>query len=603
MTCTLIGIALGMLFAIGEVLHLTFFVQGGQFRRQVLIYGLILDGGTLGLLGFLIGGILRGVHAVRVHSRDIVTVASSPVLTKNPTRRTALRLLALGTVGAGILGFVAVERRRGSAPRQWVSESAVVPTATSTPSTAVETARAVATSTVPTAPAASVSKDQPPSVILITIDTLRGDQLGAFGNPVMKTPNLDTFARQGARFVNYQIQEPQTNPSHAAMFTGMYPPSNGVRIHMVDKLPDSLDTLATLFKGAGYATAGLFSWMSFDPQYSNFQRGFDVYRDLTVDKPALLSNPVAAQASAAYRTAEQYLAVAKAAAQVTGLNNGVEASAKGRADVTTDAAIAQIRSFGARPFFLWLHYFDPHYPYEPPGSFANLYSPGYTGKFNANMPTIEAIINGQLDPKGADLQRLIALYQGEISYLDSQIGRLFAALDALGLSDHTAVAISGDHGEAFAEHTQFEIGNDFFHPRSLYNDESRVPLILRFPPVIKPDTVIDAPAQAIDLFPTLLDLAGQPVSAQAQGKSLAPLLTGVDDGSMRRTFALMPDYTFTSIVVPGWKLIQNNATGQRRLYNLQQDPGEQHDVLAAQSRLGGTLITELNSWMKAVKIS
>ncbi|HEV7215947.1 MAG TPA: sulfatase, partial [Chloroflexota bacterium] len=423
------------------------------------------------------------------------------------------------------------------------------------------------------------------------------------GHPFVKTPALDAFAAQGARFGLHLVQEPQTNPSHCSMFTGMYPSSSGVRIHMVDKLPDTLDTLATIFSAAGYATAGLYSWMSFDPQYSNFQRGFQVYEDLTLNKPGLLSNPLVKQAAANYRVAEQYLAVPKAFSTVSGLNAQVESASKGRADQTTDSAIAQIRAFGQKPFFLWLHYFDPHYPYEPPGEYSTLYDPSYRGSMTGDISTVDAILAGKLHPAGADLQRLVSLYQGEVSYLDSQIARLFASFDQLGLTQNTIVAVTGDHGESFAEHTQFDEDGNIFHPKSLYNAEGRVPLLLRYPRAIRAGTVVSASTQAIDLFPTLLELAGQPVPAQSQGTSMARLLTGADNGQQRLAFASMPDFVFTSIATSQWKLIQNNASGQRRLYDMAHDMGETKDVLSANSEVGVQLTKQLGAWMKAVKIS
>jgi arylsulfatase len=443
----------------------------------------------------------------------------------------------------------------------------------------------------------------PPNVLLVTVDTLRADQLGCYGHPFVRTPALDALARQGARFAAHLVQQPQTNPSHASIFTGMYPSSSGVRVHMVDKLPDGLDTLAARFQQAGYLTAGLYSWLSFDPQYSNFQRGFQVYEDLTLNKPGLLQHPLLQGASAGYRTAQEYLVAPRLASQLFGLNRQVEGAAKGRADHTTDAAIAQLRAFGGAPFFLWLHYFDPHYPYEAPGEYARLYDPAYRGPIGGDMGTIYALAEGRLKPADADLAHLLALYQGEISYLDRHLGRLFAALDRLGLTRNTVVALTGDHGESFGEHAEFVQGGALFHPRGLYHAELRVPLLLRYPPRIAPGTVVAAPTQAIDLFPTLLALAGLPASEQAQGTSLLGLLDGADDGAGRAAYAAMPDYVFTAVAAGRWKLIQNNATGQRRLFDLVADPQETRDVLAARAEVGEQMTARLRAWMRAARIS
>jgi arylsulfatase A-like enzyme len=415
----------------------------------------------------------------------------------------------------------------------------------------------------------------PPNVLLVTIDALRADQLGVYGHPFVKTPSLDRFAAQGARFTSHMVQEPQTDPSHASLFSGMYPPSDGVRVHMVDKLPDSLATMATLFMKAGYATAGLYSWMSLDAQYCNLQRGFGVYTDLTASLPT----PTPTSPGEA------------------------PASPKGRADLTTDAGIAQLRAFGKRPFFMWLHYFDCHSPYDLPNPSLDQYDPGYKGSIQGNDATVEGLRGGQLHPSEPDIIRLMALYQAEVTYLDSQISRLFAALDALNLTKNTIVAVTADHGESFAEHDEFTVGGDFFHPCGLYNQEGRVPLLLRYPPRVRPGLVITAPTQGIDLLPTFMDLTELAVPAQAQGASMVGLLDGSDNGAKRVAYASMPDYVFTALTNQHWKLIQNNATGEHRLYDRSRDPAEQRDQLAVEPDVASQMTTQLQNWMKAVKIS
>jgi arylsulfatase A-like enzyme len=574
------GLLIGVLLGTIEVLRVAWFIRGGTFRPDLLVDAWLIDGGILAVLCFLLGA-LRSLFRRRPRSTgsrvarryEPAAGSASPA----GSRRTVLRLAATGLVGVGVLGIARWLELNGKA----------------------------VTARVGAIPASADSAgDAPrPNVVLITVDTLRADQLGCYGHPFVKTPALDAFAAQGARFGMHLIQEPQTNPSHCSMFTGMYPSSSGVRIHMVDKLPNTLDTLATTFSKAGYATAGLYSWMSFDPQYCNFQRGFDVYQDLTLNKPGLLSNPVVKQAAANYRVAEQYLVVPKQFSTLSGLNSQVESASKGRADQTTDAAIAQLRAFGSRPFFLWLHYFDPHYPYEPPGQYASLYDPDYRGSLKGDIATVDAILAGKLEPAGADLQRLVSLYQGEITYLDSQISRLFASLDQLGLTANTVVAVTGDHGESFAEHTQLEEDGNIFHPKSLYNAEARVPLMLRYPRAVKAGTVVNVPTQAVDLFPTLLEFAGLSVPGQSEGTSAVGLLSCADNGQQRLAFAAMPDYVFTAVASTRWKLIQNNASNQRHLYDLSRDINETHDVLAANADVAAQLSGQLTAWMKAVKIS
>jgi arylsulfatase A-like enzyme len=410
----------------------------------------------------------------------------------------------------------------------------------------------------------------PPNVILITLDTLRADHLSAYGYTSASTPALDTFARQGTRFDLHTVQQPQTNASHASMFTGMYPASSGVRVQMADRVPPSLDTLATLFAGAGFATAAVYSWLSLDDQFCGFQRGFESYENVAGKAPPGMDPPVLEL---------------------------LESTAKGRADRTTDAAIARITSMAKGPFFLWAHYFDAHYPYQPPG-----FDDGYRGPVDSSVPVIQEIDKGDLVPAEPDVAHLRALYDGEIAFLDQNLGRLFAALDRLDLSPRTVVAITGDHGESFGEHRDLSAGADFFHPHTLYNSEVRTPLLLRYPARVRAGSAIQAPTQAIDLLPTLLQLAGLPVPGQAQGKSLVTLLDGSDSGATRLAFSSMPDYLFTSVTTLGWKYIQNNTNASRALFDLRADPGELHDVSAAHPTLLGQMAGWAEGWMKREKM-
>jgi arylsulfatase A-like enzyme len=411
-----------------------------------------------------------------------------------------------------------------------------------------------------------------PNVLLITLDTLRADFLGAYGHAGRHTPALDAFAAQAARFEANMVQQPQTNASHAALLTGMYPASNGVRVQMVDKIPSNLQTLATLFSDAGYATAAVYSWLSFDDQFCGFKRGFDVYQNCAGAAPPGMD------------TATLEL---------------LESTAKGRADVTTDRAIAQLREFKGRPFFFWVHYFDAPYPYQAPAALAAALDPGYQGPIDSSMKVVDELSQGQLTPSRDDVRKMESLYQAEIAFLDTHLGRLFAALEQQGLADDTVVAIVGDHGEAFGEHNQLIAnGADFFHPHGLYNTELRTPLLIRWPGHIKPGA-IRTPNQTIDVCPTLLQLAGLEPPEQNQGSSLAPLLAGSPDPT-RAAFSAMPDEQIISITVPGWKLMQNRASGNLLTFDLSADPGETRDISAAHPNLVSRLAQRLEGWGQQV---
>jgi arylsulfatase A-like enzyme len=626
----LVGLTLGILAGTGEGLHLVLTSHGLDRRPVLVVYSLLVDGVAGLLLGALAGLIWHGVVWVRERlgppppSRALqparrnasppspavqVTLiwrSLDPVPAHQPaiSRRAALRLgFAVASAGALGLGTLALSSR-SQRPTTGANTAYAFAQASGDPATSASASAASApASASPAATAAPTAAAAPkPNVLLVTLDTLRADQLGSYGHPYMKTPALDALASQGARFDLHLIQEPQTNPSHASMFTGMYPASNHVRVHMVDKLPGDLETLATLFSRAGYATAALYSWMSFDPQYCGFDRGFHIYQNVSGQTAGVLDAPGLKQVAALYRIAEQYLALPKAISDRAGVQENLQWSAKGHADMTTDSAITQLQMLAGQPFFLWLHYFDPHYPYVPPAPYDTQYDPNYSGKLTFGMDTITAIEQGSIKPGPDDTKRLMSLYQGAITFMDGQLGRLFSALDSLGLTNTTIVAVTGDHGEAFGEHSHLVEGPDFFHPHDLYNTEQRVPLLLRYPGQIKPGIAVKAPTQAIDIFPTLLQLAGLPVPSQSQASSLLPLLSGEDSGAARVAYSAMQDYVFTSVSVPGWKLVRNNVDGSSELYDLDGDPGETRDASAAHPNLARQLEAKAQSWMKAVGI-
>ena len=604
-----LGALLGVCAAAVEVARLAMTIRGLGFRWDVFALGALMYGGLGGLIGLVLGLVwLLLRRGRRPAVRPARSAPPRPV-----TRRSVLRLGA-GAATASVLGaLVHAGIDRGTrvagaesatpaptvAPRALVGAQLAQTDAPPTPPPAATAPDAAPPSATPS-PAAR--KDGPPNVVLITLDTVRADQLRAYGHPTVRTPSIDKLAGEGARFDMHVVQQPQTNPSHAAIFTGMYPSSSGVRTHMVDKIPDRLQTLATLFDAAGYETAALYSWMSFDPQYIGLDRGFHTYQNTAPGSPGVLNNAAAQQAAADYRVAKEYLTLPKVVNQATGVQAQLEETAKGRADLTTDAAIARLRQMADKPFFLWVHYFDPHYPYMPPSDLADQYDPNYRGPIDSSMKTVDAIENGQLLPQGPDLQRLIALYQAELTFMDAHIGRLLGTIDDLSLRDNTVVALTADHGEAFGEHLEEIVGVDFFHPHALFNNEQRTPLILRYPGKVPAGLTVAAPSQEIDLFPTLLQLAGVSVPAQNQGRSLVGLLGGTEDGSDRAAFSALGDYTFTSVTIPGWKFIQNNASGRRQLYDLRGDPLEQHDVSGDKADIVEQLASRTQAWMKAVGI-
>ncbi len=367
-----------------------------------------------------------------------------------------------------------------------------------------------------------------PDIILITVDTLRADRLGCYGSKTVPTPVIDALARDGVLFEQAIAQVPLTWPSHAAILTGTYPFSNGVQDFTGQPLSTKIRTLAESLKRNGYATGAVVSSFVLDRSWG-LARGFDFYYD-TFPGQAFVQKDIAL--------------------------------VDRRAKESVSQALRWLQRPRRQPFFLWLHLFDPHSPYDPPEPFQTRYR-----------------------------QRP---YDGEVAYVDSQLGRLFAWLKKSGLYDGALIVFLSDHGEALGEHGESEHG--FF----VYDSTVRVPLIIKPPSEVRTaQRRIPGPVEAISVAPTVLQLAGlhDPIERQFQGASLAPLVTGGkwDPGrpAYSETF-----YPFSSF---GWSPLRSLHSARYHfieapdpeLYDLQADPQEQHNLVSQESTTAASLRKQL----------
>jgi len=288
------------------------------------------------------------------------------------------------------------------------------------------------------------------NVLLITVDTTRADYLGCYGRPGGRTPNIDRLAQEGALFERCIASAPLTGPSHASILTGNHPFVHGVRRNSAVPLASENISLAEVLKDSGYATAATVASFVLNRQFG-FAQGFDYFHDVSqtsVDDPQ---------------------------------------SAERKGDEISRDAISLLRTLAPAPFFLWVHYYDPHHPYE------TRRSPPYT--------TAEA-------------------YEDEIAFMDEQIGLVLGELENLGLAQRTIVVLVGDHGEGLGEHGESQ------HAYLLYNSTQHVPLIVRCPEAVVPGTSLAEVVRTIDVPPTILALLGLPPVEQTQGVSLARCLRG-----------------------------------------------------------------------------
>lgn len=335
---------------------------------------------------------------------------------------------------------------------------------------------------VPTAPGTA----QGPSVILIIADTLRADHIGAYGSTATKTPGIDRIAKDGIVFENGFSNSTWTRPSVSTILTSLYPSSHKV-MYKADMLPDQVTTIAEVMKGSGYRTIGYVTNINVAPSF-HFEQGFQEYYYLSPEFffGATDSGSKLGFYSGMRLLRERFLAKEK------WVQNYYQ-----DAQTVNGVALPWLDKNASGPFFTLIHYMDPHDPYfEIP----------YNGIAVARVDTP--------DPDPSQRDRLANLYASNVEYLDRFIGNLVEALKASGHYDSTVIAFVADHGEEFYEH------KGWWHGTTLYDEESRVPIIVKLPKNAKAGTRVKTPAQLLDVAPTLLAAAGVTAPDAWQGRDL-----------------------------------------------------------------------------------
>ena len=431
---------------------------------------------------------------------------------------------------------------------------------------------------------------RPSNVLLLTVSGLRADHLGAYGYDQARTPNIDALARSGVHFRSAYTPQPDANPAHAAILSGTHPTTNGVRADSVDRLDPSAPTVAQALVERGYRTAAIYSWVSFEPAYSGLDRGFQDYLDLTINRPEYLSDNRAQVLAATYARLKAYLAVPGAVTEAFSLQSGPDEALDGKADVTTEAAIAWLELNQSTPFFLWVHYVDPRYPYSPPAPFDEVDDTGCGDSCpDGALKTIRDIQAGGA-VTAAQINHLVGLYDGEIAFTDQQLGRLLERLDRLGLKDDTLVILTADGGQSFAEHDTWLSGS------GLHNAETRVPLIVAGPGVVPSDVPVATPITTVDVAPTILAAAGAAIPSAFQGRDLAPLVIGRGAVEERSAVSVLADNSQVALIDGEWKLIWSVKDQAARLYYLPDDPNELNDRAKDEPETVTRLLAELETW-------
>jgi arylsulfatase A-like enzyme/tetratricopeptide (TPR) repeat protein len=363
-----------------------------------------------------------------------------------------------------------------------------------------------------------------PNVLLITLDTLRADHVGAYGSRSGATPALDALAARGVRFDQAGSAVPLTLPSHATILSGLLPLHHGVRNNGAGMFPADRPTLATLLTDSGYRTAAFVGAFVLDHRFG-LNRGFTLYDDEIPRDP----------------------------------NLGDHLEAERRGDLVTDRARAWLATADERPFFAWVHLYDPHAPYNPPDPFR--------GRFAASP------------------------YDGEIAFADQQVQRLLAALEESGQRDNTIVIVAGDHGEALGEH------GELTHGLLLYEPTLRVPLIVSAPGILDP-AVVRTPVSLADIAPTLAGLLKLGGSPKFDGHDLSAALLDHKEPQAGDVYAETEYPTMF-----GWSGLASLRRGAQKyiaapapeLYDLGRDPRESRNLYSEERRAMHTLSASLSA--------
>ena len=377
------------------------------------------------------------------------------------------------------------------------------------------------------------------------MDTLRRNHLGCYGHSRSTSPAIDAFAASAVRFDRAYATAPWTKPSIASIFTGLHPGGHGAS-GVGRVLSEKVTTLAEILSDQGWATAGFVTHRMLRPE-NGFHQGFDVYHD--------------------------------------GLAEGDDSVTSPR---LTSQAIAMLQRLvkSEEPFFLFVHYFDPHYTYNAHADID--FAPKQVGRLEGTE-SIHLLRRLAGNITSNEVAFLRDLYDEEVALTDRGIGQLLAELTLLGRAENTLVVLTADHGEEFFERGW--IG----HTRSLYEELVLVPLIIRDPTVNRPGAVVTQPVSLVSITPTVLDLLGVDASRyEFHGASLTPLLGGTEPAEALPAGPVLTEVEYRparhempvkltvkqAVIVGSRKLIRDGLTGNIELFDLAADPGEVYNLAA-----------------------
>lgn len=431
-----------------------------------------------------------------------------------------------------------------------------------------------------------------PHLILITVDSLRYDALGCSGNGSVRTPNIDALAREAVVFDQAISNGPRTQAAFPSLLCSLYPLVAGER----EALPAEAWSLSQQLRQVGYATAAFNPSNPFLTRETGYDRGFDTFFDFWNAHPrtgaSQAGHPLRELARRIHNLVGQWnlglLMLGQALVQEEG---GQYLTG----DVSIEHGLGWIRR-QQRPFFLWLHLMDAHFPYHPlPGQrrWAD------RGRYLLGMAGMACGVPARAH------RELRRLYDRRVELVDSLVGRVVEDLQRSGLDDRTVFVFTSDHGDQFGEH------GGYAHGPNLYDELLRVPLLIRAPGHLQPKR-IESQLALIDLAPTLLDLLGVPTPAQFEGQSRLSLLTSdgpasehifaeAMHGGRRRSRLDTPDiHRLLACRTSDWKYLRDEEGPIEELYDLVNDPGETDNLAHREPEILEQLRRHIDAHMRYV---
>jgi arylsulfatase A-like enzyme len=438
---------------------------------------------------------------------------------------------------------------------------------------------AARSSTPAVARAARPADGQRPNIVFILLDATRADHLPMYGYSRPTAPHLTELAKGGVVLDRMYAQSSWTKPSIATIFSSLYPSVHKVTRER-DFLGDGVNVLPEMLRAAGYKTFGVSANANVSPIFG-YSQGFDAFRVWKTES-AIRLTMMGRIAQDVFTTSQLRRLL------------GERGEIIPRAEVLTDLTLDWVSRSGDGPFFLYVHYIDPHTPYSPPPPYDTMFD--HRAQPPRRAGGVDPLALLASDRSKAEVGRILDLYDGEIVYADLHVGRLLHELGARGILDNAIVVVTADHGEEFWEH-----GNEE-HGKSAYEEVLRVPFIISAPGRLPAGSRVTDFLGLIDVAPTLLTLAGIEPPKDIQGRSFAGIFTRPEERRPDRKLfaqAITDAFALEMVRDQRYKLVRHlhgPRAGQVEMYDLHEDPLERTDIAARSAPRVQTFAQDLDAF-------